>query len=70
MKRFQSKPQISENSKIIAKVSKRALENAQVFEMLTSPEAKKVAYLIFVSLSIIGQSLGKYFKYLTKSFSK
>jgi len=43
LKLFQSKPQISENSKIIAKQSRRALENAQVIEMLTSPEAKKVS---------------------------
>jgi len=42
MKLFQSKPQISENSKIIAKYSKRARENAQVIEKLTSPDAKKV----------------------------
>jgi len=41
MKEVQSKPQISENSKLIAKHSKRAKENAQVIERLLSPDAKR-----------------------------
>ena len=45
LKLFQSKPQISENSKIIVKYSKRAKENAEVLEKLTSPDAKKVIIL-------------------------